>query len=263
VTLPSLDVRPGETFAARLDMRLLRPGAASGSPVRVSIDGVLFDTLGFYGPDRLRSRRSMTAWELEARRDRKLFQEALRRGGADELRREMLASITRQDSLPRLDVQLARLAPGTPPSGQPLAVAGVDVTGAPLEITGGTASMTDREIRLPKLDVRNRSALPIRYVEVGWLARDGAGREVSIGTLPAQLTLGSGARWRIEENIAMRLGVQPVSLKSYPALVEFADGTLWIPPRPLSGVSPEEQRLSEIYRRKGIEALMTELGKFQ
>jgi hypothetical protein len=27
----------------------------------------------FYGPDRLNSRRSMTGWELEARRDRRHF----------------------------------------------------------------------------------------------------------------------------------------------------------------------------------------------
>lgn len=263
VTLPSLDAGPGETFAARLDMRLLRPGAGAGQPVKVSIDGVLYDTLGFYGPDKLQSRRSMTAWELEARRDRRVFREALRKGGPDELRRTILASINRQDSLPRLDVHLARLGPGAAVSGQPISVSGIELAGAPLEVVSGSASVSEREIRLPKVEIRSRAAQPIRYVELSWLARDAAGREMPIGTLPAQVSLGSGASSRVEEAVAMRLGVQPLSLRSYPSLVEFADGSLWVPAQAVGGISPEEQRLSEIYRRKGLEALVAEIGKLQ
>jgi hypothetical protein len=53
--------------------------------------------------------------------------------------------------------------------------------------------------------------------------------------------------------------------------VEFADGSLWIPPRNLLAdprlarvVTPsaEEQRLAEIYRTKGLAALIAELKKF-
>jgi hypothetical protein len=56
--------------------------------------------------------------------------------------------------------------------------------------------------------------------------------------------------------------------------VEFADGKLWIPTRtdideatsdPLLrralATSPEQQRLAEIYRRKGITGLQEELRK--
>ena len=62
---------PGETFTVRGDLHLLRPIGAETSPlVEVSVDGVLFDDLTFYGPNKLLSRRSMMVWELEARRDR-------------------------------------------------------------------------------------------------------------------------------------------------------------------------------------------------
>jgi hypothetical protein len=53
--------------------------------------------------------------------------------------------------------------------------------------------------------------------------------------------------------------------------VEFADGKIWVPNRQdlvdskllsLVAPSPEEQRLSELYRKKGLAALVTELEKF-
>jgi len=53
--------------------------------------------------------------------------------------------------------------------------------------------------------------------------------------------------------------------------VEFADGSQWIPSRgaldqtplrQLVAPSPEEQRLSQIYSKKGIQALVDELKKF-
>jgi len=46
--------------------------------------------------------------------------------------------------------------------------------------------------------------------------------------------------------------------------VEFADGTMWVPERSTRWPtpSPEEQRLAEIYRKKGIDALAQELSRF-
>jgi len=107
VAVPSLDVRPGETFPVRIDLRLLRPLAAGGGPLaEVSLDGVLFDDLSFYGPDRLSSRRSMTIWELEARRDRRYFKSVLEARGPAGLQREIVESLDRM--APRLDVQVIR-----------------------------------------------------------------------------------------------------------------------------------------------------------
>src|SRR5579871_322203 len=79
VSVPSLDVAPGDTFPVRIDVPLLRPlGAAAGGPaVEVRLDGVLFDDLTFFGLDQLHSQRTMTLWEMEARRDRKYFKQVL------------------------------------------------------------------------------------------------------------------------------------------------------------------------------------------
>ncbi|HML17552.1 MAG TPA: hypothetical protein VK419_11020, partial [Bryobacteraceae bacterium] len=83
VAIPSLDVAPGETFPVRIDVPLLRPlgAGANGPAVEVKLDGILFDDLSFYGPDNLNSRRRMTVWELEARRDRQYFKKLLDQAG--------------------------------------------------------------------------------------------------------------------------------------------------------------------------------------
>src|ERR1700730_10154745 len=66
VMLTSLDVGPEETFPVRIDLRLLRPLPASlAVPVQISLDGILFEDLSFYGPDKLSSRRNMTLSEYE------------------------------------------------------------------------------------------------------------------------------------------------------------------------------------------------------
>jgi hypothetical protein len=53
-------------------------------------------------------------------------------------------------------------------------------------------------------------------------------------------------------------------MTAYLTSVEFADGSVWVPSRTSRWPtpSPEEQRLSEIYRKRGIEALVQELTRF-
>ena len=60
-------------------------------------------------------------------------------------------------------------------------------------------------------------------------------------------------------------------MTSFVANVEYADGSYWIPTRgelndpKLRGLiapSPEEQRLFQIYRKKGVTGLVEELKKF-
>src|SRR3954469_14591684 len=71
VTIPSLNIAQGEVFPVRIDMQLVRPNQSNGGRlVQVDLDGLLFDNLSFFGPDRLNSRRYLTACELEAQRDR-------------------------------------------------------------------------------------------------------------------------------------------------------------------------------------------------
>ena len=101
ISIPSLDVGPGETFPVRGDLHLLRPiGAGSGPMVEVSLDGLLFDDLTFYGPDKLHSRRTMLVWELEGRRHRQYFRTVLEQSGHDGLQKEMLASLGREGRSP-------------------------------------------------------------------------------------------------------------------------------------------------------------------
>ena len=67
VSVPSLDVAPNQNFPVRINLRLLRPAQMRGGPlVEVNLDGVLFQDYSFYGPNRLESRRTMIAWEMQA-----------------------------------------------------------------------------------------------------------------------------------------------------------------------------------------------------
>ena len=280
VSVPCLDVAPGEAFPVRVDLRLLRPlTAATGPLVTVSVDGVLFEDLSFYGPNRLNLRRAMTAWELEAQRDRRHFQSVLAAGGAENLRKELLVSMARQADRPRVDVQVARVGRATvvEPERQ-LEFAFLRFPDAPVEPVAGMASIAGGEARAPRLEVHNRSNRAVRYLEVGWLLRDRNGREFLAGSVPTNLTLAPGQKSQVlDQNTALRFSdrpSQPLAIESmtgFVSQVEFADGRVWVPsrsekadPRLLRALAPsaEEERLTGIYKRKGLQAVVDELKKF-
>ncbi|MCS7315014.1 MAG: hypothetical protein RMI94_03440 [Bryobacterales bacterium] len=281
VSVPGLDVKPGETFPVRLDLRLLRPAAVSGPLVELELDGVLFDDLSFYGANRLNSRRLMTVWELEARRDRRYYRQILEVGGPEELRRHMLEILAER---PRLDVQVSRgqsargSGRATAVTARAIEIACLQLPGAPLELVRGEALVSGSETRSPRVEVLNRSRRPIRYFEVAWLLRDRQGREYLAGTIPGRLAgvLAPGARAEAVEAASLRFaqsGGQPLAVEALTGVVtqaEFADGEIWIPEsrvledarlRRLLPPSAEEQRLAEIYRRHGLAAVIEELKK--
>ena len=284
VTVPSLDVRPGETFPIRIDLRLLRPMLAGNGPLaEIGLDGVLFEDLSFYGPNRLNSRRAMTAWELEARRDRKYFKSILETRGPDGLRQEIVDTLARLADRPQLDVQVIRRGRATAAAAQErsLDFAFLHLPGAPLEPVSGIARVAGGEARSPRIQVVNRSERAIRYFEIGWIIEDRQGREFLAGSVPASeagLKLAPGAKSEVaEEDSALRFtreAGQPVSIESmtgFVSQVEFTDGAIWIPsraslldPRVRGALapSPEEQRLADLYRKKGLAALVNELRKF-
>jgi hypothetical protein len=279
VAVPSLDVPPGEAFSVPIiNLRLLRPLlAASGPLVEVRLDGVLFDDLSFYGPNSLNSRRMMTAWELEAQRDRHHFRSVFEARGAEALRREILSSLARQADRPRLDVHMARGRATAAESGQELKLAFLELPDSPVQPLGGEARIVGAEVHSPRLDVKNRSDRPIRYLEIGWILEDRQGREFLAGAVPADLNLAPGATTQVLQGRSLRFSRQagpPVligGMKGFVRQVEFADGRTWIPSRAsLAGAhllgtlepSPEEQRLTELYRRKGLTAVVEELKKF-
>ena len=71
---------------------------------------------------------------------------------------------------------------------------------SPVEPVGGMARIAGSEARAPSLEVRNRSERPVRYFEVGWIIRDGEGRDFMAGSVPASdpdLSLAPGQRSRV------------------------------------------------------------------
>ena len=286
VTIPSLSVGPGEAFPVRIDLGLMRPAqlGAAGPLVQVTLDGVLFNDLSFYGPNRLDSQRSLTAWELEAQRDRQHFKQVVAAFGPEGLQREMLQSLARQADRPRVNVAVSR--------GRAVSAAGVAVgerlaqfaflqfPDSPVEPIEGWAQIAGNEARSPRVDVRNRSAKPVRYVELGWVVRDRAGKQYMAASLPAsgpELYLPPGRTARVLQDTSLRFSRnagEPLAIDGmtgFVSQVEFADGKVWVPNRQnlinahllqVLAPSPEEQRLTELYRKKGLAALVQELKKF-
>ena len=281
VSVPSLNVGPGESFPVRVDLRLLRPLLPTGPLVVVSLDGVLFDDLSFYGPDKLHSRRSMTVWELEARRDRQHFKSVLAAQGQETLRKELLQSLARQNDRPNVDVQFARGGRATNiDAGRAVQFAFLRVPDSPIEPVDGTARIAGNEASSPSLEVLNRSDRAVRYFEVGWIIRDAGGQDFLAGSVPASdpdLNLAPGRKSRVLQDASLRFSAAPgkpisiAGMTGFVSQVEFTDGSVWVPSRAalsdpqllrVVGPSPEEQRLTELYRKKGLAAVVAELNKF-
>ncbi|WP_321477466.1 hypothetical protein [uncultured Paludibaculum sp.] len=270
VTVPSLDIQSGESFPIRVDLRLMRPlNAGSGALVQVGLDGVLFEDLTFYGPNRLNARREMLAWELSARRDRKAMLSTLLQAGPEGLRRQLLSVLARPADNLVMGMQVARALPPTNiDPGRVVEFAFLQFPDSPVELLSGEARMTGTEARAPRIEIQSKSKRPIRFVELGWLARDEQGREFMAGTLPADLSLPPGAHSTIRRENTLRFAKPVNGLTAYPSAVEYADGELWVPaysslkdPRLAAALpaSGEERRLAQLYRRKGLEAVVQEL----
>jgi hypothetical protein len=280
VTVPSLDVAPGETFPVHVELSVMSPLQAGANPaVEVDLDGVLFDDLSFYGPNRLNSRRAMTVWEMEARRDRRYFLAVLEKGGPEALQNEVLASLKREAESPQLGLRVRRTGRATNQDPEHrVQFAFLNLPGAPIEPVAGFAEVTRNEVHMPRLEVQNTSEHAIRHLELGWMLRDGRGRDYMAGAIPADVALNPGQRATIvpQSDLAFtqRTGgpLQIDGLSAYVSNVEFADGTVWIPERsalrnPLLNKvlapSAEEERLVGVYRRKGLNALVDELKRLK
>jgi hypothetical protein len=284
VARPSIDVPPGENFTLPIDIRLVRPVRESSGPlVRVQLDGVLFDDLSFFGPNKLSSQRALTFWEVEAQRDRAYFKQALQARGESGLRQEILASIAKQADRPQLDVSLTRNGRATgaavPATDHVAQFAFLNLPGAPVQPLEGWAAISGNEARSPQIEIVNNSRKPVRYVEIGWLVKDKQGREYLAGSVPGSETtmvLPSGQRTKLRQDTALKFSragypVEIDGMTAYVSQVEFADGHVWVPSRrdldssPLLRItapSPEEQRLADIYAKQGLAALVAELKRY-
>ena len=279
VSLFGLNVGPREAFPVHIDLRLMRPTQiATGALVDVRLDGVLFQDLSFWGPDRLNSRRTLTAWEMQAQRDRAYLKKVLAQSGPEGLRR---AIFNIEAARPLLDVAVLR---GPSVTSAAMAeehieqFAMLEFPDSPVEPVGGWARVAGNEARAPRIEVRNRSSQPVRFVELGWLLRDPSGQQYLAASVPAAdaLFLPAGKTASVEQDTALRVtrNGQQVNIKSASAFVskvQFADGKLWVPSREdlertslvkILPPSAEEQRLSSLYVTKGLGALVEELKKF-
>jgi len=283
VTIPSLNVAPGEVFPVRIDMQLVRPNQGAGGPlVQVDLDGVLFDNLSFFGPDRLNSRRYLTACELEAQRDREHLRRVLAQGGAEGLRQQMIGSLKRQSELQPLTVKVRRggtvVTSAAVGSEHVAEFAFLQLPESPVEPVQGWATLSGNEARAPRIEVRNKSPRPVKYVELGWIVSDATGRQYMAGALPSSepglyLPPGQSARILQESSLNFSSNGQPVNVRKmtgFVSQVEFADGKVWVPNRQalenpvlqkVMAPSNEEMRLSSIYLRKGLDALVQELKR--
>src|SRR5579871_1790092 len=283
VAVPSLNIKPGDAFPVRIDLQLIRPTQvlAGGPLVQVDLDGVLFQDFSFYGQDRLNSRRLLTVWETEAQRDREYFKRVLAQSGSKGLQQEVLASLARQADQPQLDVRVIRrrAVAATAAPERTAQFAFVRFPGAPVEPIDGSAEISGSEARAPRIEVQNQSARTVKYVEMAWLVSDSRGQQYMAASLPAsdaELYLPPGKTARLVQDTELRFSRRnfPVNIDKmtgFVSQVEFADGKVWVPNRQnlenaalLNIVAPsaEEQRLTDLYRRKGLNALVEELKKF-
>lgn len=265
VSVPSLDIAPGAAFSLRIENHLVRPLGSNNPGVEVKLDGVLFDDLGFYGPDTLQSQRLMTKWEMEARQDREYFKSVLKAGGTEGLRKEMIAGLARQVSSRGPNVQMVRGRATNQDSEREVQFASLAMPDAPVEIGDGIARVSANEARAPRFSIRNRSAKAVEHVEIGLRVKDQQGREFYAASMPVDQKLAPKQSGDVRQDASLRFE-QPVSIQSmtaYVASVEFAGGERWIPQRhAFIPASPEEQRLLQIYNRKGLDGLIEELKKF-
>ena len=284
VARTSIDVSPSQEFTVPVDIRLVRPVQQSGGPlVRVQLDGVLFDDLSFFGPNRLNSQRAMTFWETEAQRDRAYFKKVLQARGEKGLREEMLLSMGRQADRPQLDVAMSRngrtVGAAMPVGDHVAQFAFLKMPKSPVQPLEGWAEISGNEARSPQIEIINQSAKPVRYVEIAWLVKDKDGHEYMAGSVPGSSTsmmIPAGQHSRLLPDTALKFSrtgkpVEIAGMTGFVSQVEFADGKVWIPSREELNSSPllrvmapssEEQRLADIYSKKGAAALIAELNRF-
>ena len=285
---PGLNVGPGEAFRVHIATKLMRPVQMSAGPLlQVSLDGVLFQDLSFYGQDKLHSRRIMTASEMESQRDRLALKRLLAQGGDPALKEAVLKILARREGLPQVQGRIVRghaitnsgLAAIAPTERQEQ-FAFLQFPDGPIQLIRGSAVIAGSDARTPSIEVANLTDRPVKYVELGWVLTDSNGRSYMAGALPSSnpsFSLPARASGKVsqENTLEFSTGGQPLSIRKVTGFVnqvEFADGKVWVPSRQNMDSNPlllqvmepsaEEERLANLYVNKGIGALVDELKKY-
>lgn len=279
VTIPNLDAWPGDSFPVHINMQLKRSFGGppeKGAILTISLDCALFSDLTAYGPDRLGSHRALLLYELEARRDRRYLAHLLDMGRTAEVRRELTAELDLAGE--QLGLELLRSSAAS--AARAVKIETISFPGAPVEPVGGAARVFQNEMTDSRVKVINRSRKTVRSIDMGWIVRDGQGREFVAGAVPSLTRIAPVQTATMAERGALRFlhpAGGPMLIGSITAFVndvEFADGELWIPShadiraatsdpvlRRQLAASPEQQHLAYVYRTKGLAGLEQELRK--
>jgi hypothetical protein len=282
VTVPSLDIPPGEVFPVRVDLELLRPfntTRSAGALVQVSLDCVLFDDFSSYGPDKIHSRRNLMVYEIEARRDRDYFRRLIETGQLARLQQELNFGLP-DVRAPELGFELLTDLREISTPGHAVPVSVVPFPDSPAAVLNGAATVYRNEVVVPQLYLRNRTNKTLQTIEIGWIFRDNDGRGYIAGSLPANVQIGPVQQASISQPAVLRFSHpsgRPLlvdGLSAFVSNVQFSDGGVWVPSRSditnanidpalkrAMASSPEQQRLVQIYRRKGMDAVAAELKK--
>jgi hypothetical protein len=286
---PGLNVGPGEAFPVHIATKLMRPMQMATAPLLlVSLDGVLFQDLSFYGPDKLHSRRVMTASEMEAQRDRTALKRLLAQGGSPALKDAVLKILARRDALPEIQGRIVRgraltnvgMASIVPERERQEQFAFVQFPDGPIQLLRGSAVIGGSDARTPSIEVANLTDRPVKYVELGWVLTDINGHSYMAGALPSSdpafsLPARGTGKVSTENTLEFSTGGKPLSIRKVTGFVnqvEFADGKVWVPTRQNMDSNPlllqvmepsvEEERLANLYVTKGLPALVDELKKY-
>jgi hypothetical protein len=284
---PGLNVGPGEAFPVHISTKLMRPMQMGGGPLlQVNLDGVLFQDLSFYGPDKLHSRRIMTASEMESQRDRLALKRVLAQGGNPALKDAIVKILARRDALPQIQGRIVRghtvtnagLAAIAPERQEQFAF--LQFPDGPIQLIRGSALIAGSDARTPSIEVANLTDKPVKYVELGWLLTDSNGSSYMAGSLPSSdpaFSLAARGTGKVsqENTLEFSTGGKPLSIRKVTGFVnqvEFADGKVWVPTRQNMESNPillqvmepsvEEERLANLYVNKGLPALVEELKKY-
>jgi hypothetical protein len=284
---PGLNVGPGEAFPVHISTKLMRPMQMAGGPLlQVNLDGVLFQDLSFYGPDKLHSRRIMTASEMESQRDRMALKRLLAQGGSPALKEAILKVLARRDALPQIQGRIVRghtvtnagLAAIAPEREEQFAF--LQFPDGPIQMLRGSAVISGSDARTPSIEVATLTDKPVKYVELGWVLTDSNGSSYLAGSLPSSdpaFSLAARGTGKVsqENTLEFSTGGKPLSIRKVTGFVnqvEFADGKVWVPTRQNMESNPlllqvmepsvEEERLANLYVTKGLPALVEELKKY-
>jgi hypothetical protein len=218
-------------------------------------------------------------FELEARRDRMYLAKLLDSGRMSDIREEL--NFGMEDFTPQqFGLELLRDPRSALNSDHPMSINAVSFASSPVQTLGGAARVAGNEVRAPQIEVKNGSRKTVRSLDMGWIIRDERGRDFVAGSTPASVELAPVQAEKVSEPATLRFSRpkgQPMLIAALMAFVndvEFGDGSVWIPTRrdiylatkdPLLrralATSPEQQRLADIYRKKGINGLVEELKR--